>query len=481
MRRVAVGIAAAVIGVLILLGLGRGDPYTVKMELANAQGLKPGSPVTIGGVVVGKVQLDVVGDAVEVELEIGDEYAPLGRDATLAVVAQNLLGQKQVRVEDVDRGEPAPSGYVYGAEQVRETSDLDELLAALDPDTRTRLAIVLDQAGKAFAGRRADFEGLLTDFAPALSSGADVLEQLASDNAALTNLLEHSDRYVAALAPERRRISRMIDVLGRTMQVAAERRDALRETIRRAPGALRSARGLLAELRETTAPLALTSRQLASTAPLLQDALDLLGPFTVAARPALRTLAQETSPALSLLVRDGSGPLRRLVPLVDDVDRLSRRQVPPVGKALDRSIDNLLATVHNWSRAIQFRDRLGHIFRGEATIAPDLYDSLLDRIAAQLGLARVDRDGRSPHGDGNQGTDHAPEAPPNPPDQPDVAPEPPDSNGGKGSNSLEDTLQEGLDAVDDLLPSLGRGGSSSGGAPPPSPQDLESLLEWLTE
>lgn len=476
MRRVTAAIAVAVIAALALLGIRGDDPYTVKMELANAQGLKPGSPVTIGGVVVGKAQLDVVDDAVAVELEIENEYAPLGRDATLAVVAQNLLGQKQVKVEGGDRSDAAPSGHVYEREQVRETSDLDELLAALDPDTRTRLAIVLDQAGKAFAGRRADFEGLLTDFAPALSSGAGVLDQLASDNDALTNLLDRSDRYIAALTPERRQISRMIDVLGRTMEVAAERRESLRETIRRAPGALRATRGLLAELRETTAPLALTSRQLAATAPPLQEALDRLEPFRLAAQPALRTLAQETSPALSRLVRDGSRPLRRLVPLVGDVKRLSKRQVPPVGKALDGSIDNLLATVHNWSRAIQFRDRLGRIFRGEATIAPDLYDSLLERIADQLGLGPIAAPRRSRAG----GRAAAKSAPASAPGSPGAA------SGPSGSRVLEDVagaLEDGIGALEDLLPSGGGGGGGgrpgSKGPSSPAPQDLESLLEFL--
>ena len=39
-----------------------------------------------------------------------------------------------------------------------------------------------------------------------------------------------------------------------------------------------------------------------------------------------------------------------------------------------------LATVENWSRAIQFSDGLGHIFRGEASFSPQFYE----RIVANL-------------------------------------------------------------------------------------------------
>jgi hypothetical protein len=47
---------------------------------------------------------------------------------------------------------------------------------------------------------------------------------------------------------------------------------------------------------------------------------------------------------------------------------------------LNGSIDNALAAVDNWAHAIQFRDGLGHIFRGEASITPDIWDSIIKRL-----------------------------------------------------------------------------------------------------
>ena len=63
-------------------------------------------------------------------------------------MAQNVLGQKQVTLELGDTDDEAPDGYKIPAPQIEETADLDELLNALDPDTRTRLAVVHQRGGR---------------------------------------------------------------------------------------------------------------------------------------------------------------------------------------------------------------------------------------------------------------------------------------------------------------------------------------------
>jgi hypothetical protein len=52
----------------------------------------------------------------------------------------------------------------------------------------------------------------------------------------------------------------------------------------------------------------------------------------------------------------------------------------PVSNTLNHSVDNLLAVLDNWSRAIQFRDGLSHVFRGEASITTDVVESLVNRM-----------------------------------------------------------------------------------------------------
>jgi virulence factor Mce-like protein len=460
------GLAALAVVVAILVIGGGSEPYTVKLRLANAQGLRNGSPITVGGVPIGTVKLDATQRDVEVKLRIKDKYAPVGRNATAAVLAQNVLGQKQVRLEPGNKADPAPDGYTLPTTQIRETTDLDQLLATLDPDTRTRLAVLINETGTAFAGRKLDFKSFLQDLAPALSSGADVVGQLTRENRALTSLLDSSDHFVAAITPERRKISRMFDVLGRTTETVAARRAQLRETLRRAPGALASTRGFLTELRLTTRPLATTGRQLAAAAPPLQLALDRIEPFRRAAAPALKAVKAPASPALMAMSVDSVDDAVRLRSTVRTLKLIAQNQLPPVGGALDKSVDNLMAVLENWSRAIQFRDRLGHVFRGEATVAPDEYESMIRRLARRFGAKSTSRKHH-----GRKRTQGRPAL---------TLPLPKLSGQSKPKLELKAPAKELRETVDKLVKSLPL---PHGGQSPQSPRserrDLRSLLDYL--
>lgn len=378
MRRpilLAVLAVAAIVAVVVMRS--GSDPYTVRMELPNADGLSSGSPVAIGGVEVGKVKLVGGQDRVDVKLEIADKYAPLDRKVKATILARNALGQKQV-VLSARNGplQAAPDGYRLPAAQVDTASDLDQLLNTLDPDTRSRLAVLLNEAGLAFDGRKVDFKMLLDQLGPALGSGTDLLGQLDQDNKALANLLTTSDRFIGSVADERARLVRVIDLLGKTTETVATRRAALRQTLREAPATLTSARSFLAELRRTTGPLASTARRLTATAPPLLATIKGIEPFRAAAKPTLDA-AVTAAPTLTSLTDRTTRSLRGALPALDSVQAASQNEIPAVGTALDGSMDNLLATVENWSHAIQFRDGLSHIFRGEAAFGPSFYEPFL--------------------------------------------------------------------------------------------------------
>lgn len=378
--RAVLGAVAVLVAVLVIGG--GDDPYVAKLRMANAGGLKNGSPVTTGGVRIGKVHMepDTAGRVAKVELRIEDEYAPLGRGASAAIVAQNLLGQKQVQVTPGNRADAAPSGFVIPERRITQPTDLDRVLNVLDGDTRARLAIFVNEAGAAFTGRRADFNRFLRDIAPAVASGTDVVRQLGADNRRLRRLLTTSDRYVAEVTRRRKDAVRLVDRVGEAAETASGKRVQLRQTIAAAPGALRSLRGLLAELRVTSAPLGAAARQVSNTTAPLQQALEAIEPFRQSAAPALRS-ARDIAPDLERLALRATPVIRRAVPTARAVRRMSADDLPAVTATTDRSINNTLATVQNWAGAIQFRDGLSHIFRGEASFAPDGIKSLVERLS----------------------------------------------------------------------------------------------------
>lgn len=375
----AIGVMAAV----VLAGFslrGGEDPYTVQMRLANAGGLSDGAAVVVGGVSVGTVRLEPTQDDVAVKVDIEPGYAPIGKDASATIIARNAIGQKQLLLTPGDSKEnAAPEGYTLPRTQITTATDLDQLLSTLGAETRTRLAVLLNEAGMTFAGRRLDFKAMLRELAPSLSSGSDLLGQLTRNNRALSNVLASSDRFVGTLAVERRKLSRMLDLVGRTTETVATRRGALRATLRRAPTALVSARSFLADLRRTAGPLGSTARRLARTAPSLRTTLERVEPFRRAAAPTLAS-ARAATPVLNRLIDSTTTSLRKARPALRSLQAVSQTELPPVGSTLDNSMDNLLGTIDTWSRAVQFGDGLSHVFRGEASFGPSSYERIITNL-----------------------------------------------------------------------------------------------------
>jgi phospholipid/cholesterol/gamma-HCH transport system substrate-binding protein len=373
-----VALMLVALGAAVLL-TGGDEPYRIKLHLQSAGGLREGSDVVSGGINIGKVALSIDDrDNVVAELQIDPDRAPIGRDAKVAITAVNLLGQKRLEVQRGDVGNPAPSGYVVPARNVVTSTDLDQVVSVLDADTRTRLSILINEAGAAFTGRREDFNALLGDLPTSLVKARTLLEQVSADTTTLGRVVEHSDRLVASVTRERGNLSQAISAFAGTAEGIAPRRDQLRATLASTPGALRTLQGFMNDLERTTVPLGPAARDLTRSAPALLDTLERVEPFRAAAAPTLRR-ATGLAPVLTRLGVRATPVLRRAQAPVQSLADLGAAAVP-VTDTLDRSTDNLLAVVENWSRAIQFRDGLSHVFRGEAVMSPETLRSLVERL-----------------------------------------------------------------------------------------------------
>jgi virulence factor Mce-like protein len=382
-RLAGAALVAAAIAVVVLIVGGGSDPYRLQLQLDNAAGLRDGSDVVSGGVKVGEVKLHLGrGDQVIADLDIDRARAPVGRDVRAAISAVNFLGRKRVEITAGNVRDAAPSGFVVPRSRVTTSTDLDQVVNVLDADTRTRLSILINEAGAAFSGRRADFNQLLGTLPHSLVKANALLSQLVSDNHTLGDTVTSSDRVLARVSGERRSLSRLVGVLGQTAAPLAQKRAALRATLARAPGTLRTLQRFLGDLKATTAPLGPAARDISATAPALTATLDQVDPFRQAADPALKT-ATKAAPTLTRLAAGATPVVKQAAPVVAQVADVSKALVP-VSDTLDHSVDNVLAIVQNWSRAIQFRDGLSHVFRGEALVSPETVRSLVERLGIKL-------------------------------------------------------------------------------------------------
>jgi phospholipid/cholesterol/gamma-HCH transport system substrate-binding protein len=380
-RRIAFATLGAVVVVaaLVVSSIGGDSPYRVRLELDNALGLRSGSDVTIGGIRAGTVKLHLGrDDRVVADLDLDRSVGAVGRNASAAITAVNFLGQKRVELDKGNTAVAAPSGFVIPQSRVTTSTDLDQVLNVLDAGTRARLTILINEAGGALKGRRADVSQLVQQLPHSMERATTLLNQLAGDNHTLAHLVTSSDRFVAQIAGRRKSLTRMVDVLGTTAATVAARRTALRQTLAQAPGTLVTLQHFLGDLRATTIPLGPAARDIKATAPALSATLAQVDPFTRAADPALAQ-ATRVAPELTRLAAGATPVLRRATPTAGALARLSTA-LPPVTDTLNHSIDNVLAVVENWSRAIQFRDGLSHVFRGEAVVTPETLRSIINRL-----------------------------------------------------------------------------------------------------
>ncbi|MCU1676171.1 MAG: hypothetical protein JWM93_929 [Frankiales bacterium] len=466
-RVVAGLIALLAVAVALVALVGRDDTYRVRVPLQNASGLKTGSPVIVAGVPSGTVQLHLQGDDIVAELKLQKRVAPVGRDARVAVTATNFLGQKRVELDPGHRGRPAPSGFTVAASRVTTPTDLDQVLDVLDADTRTRMTVLLNEAGQAVVGRRVDIGQILKEFPLGVQDATRVLQQVRTDDRTIRGLLVRSDRFVDEVTAKRSSLNRLVDTVGQTAKSVEGRRAELRATLARAPGTLASLQRFLADLQRTTVPLGPAALEISATAPALSATLAQVRPFTENADPTLEQ-ATAVAPKLTQLA-DGATPvLRRARPALGALSSLGAA-LPPLTNALDRSSNNILAVLENWSRAIQFRDGLGHVFRGEASVTPNLLLAMLNRLAPSPADTSKTTTGRKQVA--RPTTSTAPAAPTtsNTPAAPTQAPPPAKPPALKLPAAVDDLLHQ-------LLPGVPRPGDAPSS---PGEADATGLLDFL--
>ncbi|MBS1871236.1 MAG: MCE family protein [Actinobacteria bacterium] len=220
--RFRVGLLAIVlIAIGVYFGFTKDIPFThgyyLHAVFESSNNLRPGSPVRIAGVNVGKVKsVDRYKDTnlTEVTMEINGDGLPIHRDATLKIRPRIFLeGNFFV---DLKPGSPSapkvPDGGTIGSAQTSTPVQLDQLLTALQSDQRADLQTVLQQYGKALDSTPTAQQDLTLDAdvrgktgAQGLNGsytyGADALKGGALVNSALLGTQPHDlSRMIAGIA-----------------------------------------------------------------------------------------------------------------------------------------------------------------------------------------------------------------------------------------------------------------------------------------
>jgi phospholipid/cholesterol/gamma-HCH transport system substrate-binding protein len=481
----AVSLAAAAVTVIVVILLLQGGPtYTLKLDMANANGIRPGSQVLLGGVSVGTVGSIDLGphDRVIETLALDPKQIRIGRGATAHLLAANLLGEEYVALQPGNPAQPLPSGSTLPISAVTVPTDLDQIINVLDSDTQTALATLINEAGVAFAGRKRSVSAILRQIPLSVPLATNLLTQLVHDNHTLADVIASGNQLITRVDLQRSDLGHLIGSASGAARSAALRAGQLRQSLIAAPRALGTIQRLLVSAGATARALTRPAGEIAATAAPLDLVLREIGPFQRAAVPALNRAAA-VAPLLTRLGEQATPTVRRAVPTLTAVSNTAKILQPLsywLGADIGTGpgIDGVLGVIQGWAQAIQFRDGLGHEFQGQVNLDPSLIVKLANMGTTSAAAKRANRRAVQKIVERAKPTSPGPSIHVSPP----AAPSNPVVSGITGGlHGVVTTLGGVMGALHGLLGSLSHGGGQpqNPSSPPPPPKNLAGLLGYL--
>jgi phospholipid/cholesterol/gamma-HCH transport system substrate-binding protein len=259
-----------------------------------------------------------------VKMKIRKKYAPVYRDASLLL--RPKTGLKDMIVE-MDPGNKQAGAFKEGETiPVSQTSpdvNLDEVLSALDSDTRSYLTVLITAGGEAFKqpGYSADLRETFKRFEPTSRDIEKITKELAKRRRNTRRVIHNFRLLTEALGDKDTQLAQFVDSSNANFAAFAAQDNNLRAALRELPPTLQQAETTLGKtttlanelgptmesLRPTARQLGPTLRQvrpfLRQTTPIIRDQLR---PFAREARPAvreLRTTASRLKPITPRLTR----------------------------------------------------------------------------------------------------------------------------------------------------------------------------------
>jgi phospholipid/cholesterol/gamma-HCH transport system substrate-binding protein len=314
------------------------DFYVVDAELQTAQAVVPGQgqTVTIAGVEVGDlgdVRLED-GRAV-IEMKIRRKYAPIYRDAT--ILLRPKTGLKDMYLS-LDPGTPAageiPEGGRVPVENTLPDVNPDEILAALDGDTRDYLRILLNSGAEALSGDGpAQLRQTLKRFAPTTRDTERITRRLIDRRRNLRRVVHNFQLLANELGDKDTQLAGFVDSANANFAAIARQDDNLRAALRLLPDTLD----------QTAATLRGVDALATNLGPALQElrpGARALGPSLTEMRPFLRTTTPVIRNELRPFARDVQPTVRDLRSAAADLAVVTPRLTKTV-----RVVNSLLNTL----------------------------------------------------------------------------------------------------------------------------------------
>jgi phospholipid/cholesterol/gamma-HCH transport system substrate-binding protein len=285
-------------------------PFTLKAEFSDAQGVMPGQGQTIrvAGMRIGDIgSVKLEHGRALVTMEIDQEHKDVVHTDATALLRPRT-GLKDMFIELDPGSKSAPVMKKDGVIRIENTApdvDTDEVLSALDSDTRAYLQLLINGAGKGLKGRGNDLREVLARLGPLHRDIARVNSAFAERRRELARLIHNYGSTVTELSKRDRELSTLVEAQSQALERWASEDQNVSAAVARLPGTLRTVESALVKVNQLgqEIPPGLNAmrpvvRQLHQTnlqvRPFAREAMPILRdqvrPFVRAARPFIRNV-----------------------------------------------------------------------------------------------------------------------------------------------------------------------------------------------
>jgi phospholipid/cholesterol/gamma-HCH transport system substrate-binding protein len=387
------------------------DFYEVEAELPTAQAVVPGQgqTVNIAGVKVGEVgDVKLENGRAVVKMRIKNKYKPIYKDSTILLRPKTGLKDMILALDPGTKG----AGEIKEGGRVRVGNNLpdvnpDEVLGALDADTRDYLRILLNAGGTAFRDTKPadtgqtpaqDLREAFKRFEPTSRYSRQFTRGLSTRRRNIRHVIHNFQELSTELGRKDRQLADFVDSSNKNFEAFAAQEGNLRQAVQLFPAALSQTATTLTDVNALAAKLGPT--------------LEGLRPFARELAPSLRRqrpFLRDTTP----IIRDQIRPFARDVqPTVRDL-RSATRDLAPVTSGLTRSVKvlnaffNTLAydppgddqsylfwsgwAAHAGTTLTTLEDAHGPILRGVVLATCDNFSTLANLVQANPQLAMLTR------------------------------------------------------------------------------------------
>ena len=308
-------------------------PVKLKAEFSDAQAVTPGQgqSVRVAGVQIGKIAAVELDDGrAVVTMDIQRKYASkIRRDAS--ALLRPRTGLKDMFI-DLDPGTPSEPRLEeddrIGMANTAPDVDPDEILAALDTDTRSYLQLLINGLGKGLKNNGDDLREVFRLFEPLHRDLAEVQGAFAERRVGLARLIHNYGSLTTALGDRDEDLTRLVDASAAVFRNFAAEDENISESVRRLPSALTQTEDTLAKVN--------------TLSPVLRRALDSL-------RPAVRQLDETNSQVLPF-AREAEPILRTEIRPFVRIAQPVVRDLRPAAVGLRRATPDLTTSVHELNR-----------------------------------------------------------------------------------------------------------------------------------